>query len=566
MFQRPRHRIFSGFTFLNITQFCGALNDNIFKIVIAFLLIGMWGQGNANIVQSTSGFAYVLPFLLFSIPSGTLADRFSKRNITVITKVMEVMIMLTGVLAFAAHSVWGSYSVLFLMATQSAVFGPSKYGMVPELVKREQIATANGILTGLTVIAAIFGSFFASFLSDISGNDFVFVAWWCVGISVVGLVASLCITKTPAMGIKRKLSARMVTGVVKVLNRARKENYLFASLIGSGYFFFIAAFTQFNILIFGIQSLGLSTTHANYLFSISALGIAVGAYISGRVCGKQVELGISTLAGLGVAFVYFTLAIFDTSLILVAINLCLLGMFGGMYLVPFDAYIQTASPDRERGENVAGSSFLSFFGVLMAAILLYLFGNVFGISAAEGFAWMGVITLFLSIGLAYRLRDTFVRLASRANFHGGRHIEVNGREIINTLESNTFLTLVENWEVGLLTMITIEQRYMRFIVQRPAHKFTVDERWLSWFSKVVFYDGPVPAPDSEAFAWAKHSLERGFSLTILTQSPLSHTDRQEMNQRCREMGEANLLEASILTGTKRPLHPVPDVAVTLCQI
>jgi acyl-[acyl-carrier-protein]-phospholipid O-acyltransferase / long-chain-fatty-acid--[acyl-carrier-protein] ligase len=569
MLSRPRRRIFSSFSFLNVTQFCGALNDNVFKIVIAFMLIGLWGRDQSNLVQATSGFAYVLPFLLFSIPSGTLADRLSKRNITVFTKFLEVGIMLAGVVTFAFQSVWGAYTVLFLMATQSAIFGPSKYGIVPELVRRDQIATANGILTALTVIAAIFGSFFASLISEVTSNNYVIVGWFCVGISVVGLTASLLITKTPALGIKRKLSARMVTGVVKVLKRARGENYLFVSLLGSGYFFLVAAFTQLNILPYGIQSLNLSPQNANYLFTVSALGIAVGAFISGRICGKQVELGISALSGLGVAAFFFALAVFDHNIIVVATALCVLGMFGGMYLVPYDAYIQAVSPDSERGENVAAGSFLSFFGVMLAAILLYLFGNVFGFSAAEGFAWMGVLTVVLSIGMAYRLSDTFVRLASRINFHRGHHIKVVGHELVTARHPSVYITLVDNWEIGLLSMITLQQRYMRFIIERPGHKFTFDEKWLAHFAKVTFYDGAVPAPDGDAFAWGERSLKRGYSLTVITQRPLSHDDRTLMEQRCREMaGELTVthLESSIATGKPIAAHITPEVFINISPI
>ena len=126
-------RRFSSFTYLNITQFLGALNDNIYKLLIVYYFIQIEGIENSHKILATTGFIFVVPFLLFSASSGTLADRFSKRNIIVLTKVFELVIMVFAVVAFAYESKFGSYCILFLLATQSAMFGPSKYGILPEL-------------------------------------------------------------------------------------------------------------------------------------------------------------------------------------------------------------------------------------------------------------------------------------------------------------------------------------------------------------------------------------------------------------------------------------------------
>src|SRR5689334_20010632 len=112
-------RHFSSFTYLNITQFLGALNDNIYKLLIVYLFIDIEGIDQKYNILSSTGAIFVLPFLLFSTSSGTLADRFSKRNIIVYTKILELGIMIFGVFAFHYHSKIGSYIILFLLATQS---------------------------------------------------------------------------------------------------------------------------------------------------------------------------------------------------------------------------------------------------------------------------------------------------------------------------------------------------------------------------------------------------------------------------------------------------------------
>ena len=558
-----RYRIFSSFSFLNQTQFLGALNDNIFKLVIAFMVIELWGEAESNLVMVTSGVAYVLPFLLFSLPAGSLADYFSKRNITVVTKVLEVIAMGLGILAFYFRSPFGAYSVLFLMAFQSAIFGPSKYGIIPELVRRDQIARANGILTGLTVLSAIVGTFLAAFLTTITDRNFVFIGCFTLLIAIVGLVASLFIEKTPALKMHRG-PKELLTSVYRVLKRARTENYLFASLIGSALFFLAGAYIQLAAITFAIQSLGLQDVQGGYLFLVCAFGISIGAYISGRISGTKVELGVSPLSGLGVSLFFILLWVFQHNVVAVVTCLFILGIFGGIYLVPFDAYIQAASPDHERGENVAAGNFLSFVGIAGATAILYFTGNILELTAAQGLALMGLCGIIVTLGQAYRLRDTFVRLAARANFHHGHHIEVSGLNLLSHRVPSVITCIVEHWRLGLFSLVSLQVRYMRFLIERPQ-ELTPKERWLVWIGKVCLYDGE--APTSEALAKGRRWVNRGYSVTLIPAPAPSHAKREALKAAAAQMSqdtETRTVHATVTkTSEEHLLHLTPDVSIEL---
>src|SRR3990167_9287691 len=186
---------FRSFYFLNSTQFLGALNDNIFKLLVIYLLIHLKGPAEANSILSLAGAIFVIPFLLFSSGAGVLADRISKRTIIVFTKIFELAIMSFGLIAVSLKWEVGVYGALFLMATQSAIFGPSKYGIIPELVDAKMVSKANGSMTSLTYLAIILGTFLASFITDISHRNFFVVASFCLLISVMGLLTSLGITR-----------------------------------------------------------------------------------------------------------------------------------------------------------------------------------------------------------------------------------------------------------------------------------------------------------------------------------------------------------------------------------
>jgi len=132
------------FLCLNAAQFLGALNDNIYKLLTIFFLISTLGVEKSSSILSSVAALYVIPFLLFSSAAGILADRRSKQKLILGLKIIEVFLMLLALAVFYFKSTRGCYSLLFLLASHSAVFGPSKYGIIPELVEKDKITKANG--------------------------------------------------------------------------------------------------------------------------------------------------------------------------------------------------------------------------------------------------------------------------------------------------------------------------------------------------------------------------------------------------------------------------------------
>ncbi|MBM3199281.1 MAG: MFS transporter, partial [Chlamydiae bacterium] len=188
------------------SQFLGALNDNIYKLLTIFLLISSLGVAKSSVILSSVGALYVIPFLLFSSAAGILADRLSKQKLILGLKGFEVVIMALSILAFSYKSVWGSYSLLFLLATHSAFFGPSKYSIIPELVEKKEVAKANSHITAFTYLAIIIGTFLASFLSDITQGNYAFSVAFCLLFAICGFLSSLGIKETEAQKSKQKIN------------------------------------------------------------------------------------------------------------------------------------------------------------------------------------------------------------------------------------------------------------------------------------------------------------------------------------------------------------------------
>ena len=167
-----------GVFFLNIVSFSGAFNDNFFKYLTLFFCLKVLGNTKSADIFTWVGAASGLPFLLFSSASGVLADRFSKRKIIVILKTVEIFIVALAALFFYQKAVVGSLFILFILATQSAVFGPSKYSIIPELTSKHKINRANGIISSFTYLAIIIGTFIASFLMQLTQKQFSLLAFF----------------------------------------------------------------------------------------------------------------------------------------------------------------------------------------------------------------------------------------------------------------------------------------------------------------------------------------------------------------------------------------------------
>ena len=224
--------------FLNIAQFLGVVNDNFFKYLIVFLFIDLKGIEASPIILTWVGIVYVLPFLLFSSAAGVLADKFSKQRMIILLKFTEVIIMALGIVAFLFKSDWASYTLLFLLSMQSAVFGPPKYSIIPELVKQEHIPKANGLITSFTYFGIIVGTFLASFLTQITNKNFPLTAEIGTLLAILGFMASVLIPKTVAKHSKKRINPFFFYEIYKNLVYASKTPYLLAAIFGSASFLF----------------------------------------------------------------------------------------------------------------------------------------------------------------------------------------------------------------------------------------------------------------------------------------------------------------------------------------
>jgi acyl-[acyl-carrier-protein]-phospholipid O-acyltransferase/long-chain-fatty-acid--[acyl-carrier-protein] ligase len=387
------------FTFLNAVQFLDALNENLFKYIVVYFLIFYQGHESTSTVMSLTGAVFILPFILFSSLGGVFADRWSKTKVIQVTRLIQVLFMVLALLFVIYHGGNLIYLILFVITTLSAIFGPSKYGIISEIVPKEKLLKANGYVAAFTYFGIIFGTALASLLATLTNETFSLMMIACVSISVVGAILSFLIPKTEATDPNKSWPIFVYKEIGESLMEMSKTPYMLTAAFCYGYFLFIGAFVQMNIIPYSVSTLGMSAVVGGYLFLFSSIGVGLGSLIATKASGKLSSLPLWAV-GMSVGCFLFTL--FPFPFWVNAIWLIGLGIVGGLFLVPPQAFILANSRPEDKGMNFGTANFFSFIFALLAAVVLYLFNTVLGVSPSMSFSWIGMVNLVVA-GILYFL-------------------------------------------------------------------------------------------------------------------------------------------------------------------
>lgn len=509
------------FVRLNATQFLGAMNDNILKLLIIFYLIGARGAEHAGVITAAVGAAFVLPFLLFSAPAGCLADRLAKSRIIVAVKLMEVAVTALAVLVFALGWHGGLYLVIFLMATHSAFFAPAKYGVIPELAGRDQLSRANGLVESFTYLAIIFGTTMASGLAQAVQARFWLAALFCLLIAVAGLWAAFGMERTPAADSRRGISL-FPDEILRTLLGIHHDRDLMLAVIGQAYFLFVGAYAQLNLIAYGMQEMGLVEAQSGYLFLAAALGIGGGSLLAAKLSGRDVEFGIVPIGAIGLTIALMLLHAVPSSLPSCLAILVLFGVSAGLFSLPLQTFIQFRAEPARRGEVLAAASFLNWVGILLASALTWLFSGPLKLSAAQGFSSVGVLTLLLTLISFWALPDFLLRFIALVTMRVFYRIRIHGAENL-PIEGPALLIPNHVTWVDALLLTATNQRRIRFVMQREIYDTPV-LRGLFKLMGVI----PVSSRDGkkellEFIRRARAALDDGYMVCIFAEGELTRT-------------------------------------------
>lgn len=357
-----------GFWCLMATQFQNAFSDNALKnLVILLVMARPMSEEDRHGQVALIGALFAAPFILFSMLGGWMADRFSKRSVMSGVKAAEVGIMLFAAAALWLRSPSMEFAAVFLMGTHSAIFGPSKYGVLPEILPPGRLSWGNGILELLTFLGIIMGivagAFFAERLAAAPGLAGLILT----GLAVAGWIASRGVTAVPAAAPGRPLPANPLAEFLRRLGLMRRDRDLWRANWGNAGFFFLAALVQANVLIYARDVLRLGETDTGLLSASLALGIGFGSLAAGYASRGRIEYRLVPLGAVGLALSSVPLGWPGVGVNGFAAGLVALGFSAGLFIVPIAAVLQHRPSAEEKGAVQGAANLLSFIGILAAS-------------------------------------------------------------------------------------------------------------------------------------------------------------------------------------------------------
>ena len=392
-----------------ITQLLGAFNDNVFKqSLILAILFKLSVSADRDLLVNLCALLFILPFFLFSALGGQFGEKFAKDALIRAIKLAEVVIMLVGALGFLLGSLPLMLATLFVMGTQSALFGPVKYSILPAALREQELVGGNALVEMGTFLAILAGTIGAGMLMA-SDSYAALVAGVVVLVAVAGYLASRHVPRAAAALPELPLDWNILRQSWRIMRLGLGQRPAVSrSLVGNSWFWFLGAVYLTQIPAFAKELLHGDESVVTLILAVFSIGIGLGSILCERMSGHKVEIGLVPFGSFGLTLFGILLWWFSSGFpqpatpydwlgllgvgqawwVLAAI--LGIGMFGGFYIVPLYALIQSRTEEHERARVIAANNILNALFMVAAALVSILFLSV---------AKLSIPQLFLAISL-----------------------------------------------------------------------------------------------------------------------------------------------------------------------
>jgi len=410
---------------LFVTQFLGALNDNVFKsalvVLVTFQLADASGVDGPVMVTAAAGI-FIVPFFVFSATAGQLADRYDKARLARWVKAAEVLIMIAGAMAFFRESLGALMAVLFLMGTQSALFGPVKYAILPQHLALDQLITANAMVEAGTFLAILLGTIVGGLLV-LTENGLWVVAGLIVSIAVLGAGTSLLVPKAPSLDRGLVINFNVFSSTRQMIGHARRTPEVFWAVMGISWFWLVGATFLSQFPTFAKDVLNGDEEVVTLFLATFSVGIAVGSglcswLLKGRISAKYVPFAALLMSAFMVDL-YFSSGAFgaisqgarlgvgeflnSANGLRVSADLVMVAVGGGLYIVPLYAVLQSRGAASHRARDIAANNILNALFMVVSAVVVGVMLSL-GVSVPEVFLSVALINTGVAVGAFFGLR------------------------------------------------------------------------------------------------------------------------------------------------------------------
>ena len=493
-----------------MTQGLGAFNDNIFKNALAAMLVfkgSQLGGLNTDQVVNLSALVFILPFFLFSALFGQFADKFEKSIQIQRIKLFEVVIMALATLGFWANSVALLLFVLFLLGLQSTIFGPIKYGILPQILRREELVGGNALVEMGTFVAILAGTIAGPQLAGIEVSWPYWVGVAGLAVALLGWLFSLRVPVAEPVAPDLEINWNLVTETIRNLKFLNENRVVLNSVLGIAWFWFFGATFLVQIPSYSQNVLGGDENLMSGLLALFIIGISAGSLLCEKLSGHQIEIGLVPFGSIGLTL--FGLDLFFASPATpgmavsfgeflsvganwrIIIDLVLIGVFGGFYIVPLYALVQSRSEPDHRSRVIAGLNILDALAMVIAAITAMLLLGPADLTIPQLFLITALLNAVVAMYIFTLVPEFLIRFLVWILIHTIYRVRVTGMEHI---PNEGPLVIASNHVsfVDPLILGGIIRRPVRFVMYHKIYKIPL--------LKFIFKNGKaIPiAPRHEA--------------------------------------------------------------------
>lgn len=367
-----------------LTQALGALNDNVLKnalVIVATYRTAEYSGMDPRVLAQVAGGLFILPFLLFSAMAGQFADKYDKAVLMRVVKVAEILIMGIAAAGFLMKSLPLLLAALFLSGMQSAFFGPAKYGMLPQVLSERELTSGNALLETGTFLAILLGTLLAGLFAAQPTIDALVFA--LLLFAVMGTASSFFIPSLQPADPGLKIDWNPATTTWRIFRYASGNPTVFRSLIGIAWFWALGAVVLSVLPAYTRDVLGGDESVVTLLLAVFSVGVGTGSLLCDRLSRHTVEIGLVPLGSIGLSLALLWIwsatpaspeaemgwKAFASGYWPVAAALATIGLFGGLYIVPLYALIQSRTEKSHISRVQAANNALNALAMVIGAVL-----------------------------------------------------------------------------------------------------------------------------------------------------------------------------------------------------
>ena len=550
------------------TQFLGAFNDNLFKTALMVILTYdalSWTTLSPSLVTNLIPGLFILPYVLFSATAGQFADKYEKAGLARFVKWMELAIMLAAGAGWLTHTLWLLVAAVVGMGVHSTLFGPVKYAYLPQQLSPEELIGGNGVIEMGTFVGILLGEILGAVLVVHQPYGIALVAGATVFTALLGLAASYRIPLTPAPAPDLRISRNPLAESIRNIAFSRKNKVVFLAMLGNSWFWFYGALILAQFPVYAKDYLHGDHSVFVLLLTVFSLGVGSGSLLCERLSGRKVEIGLVPFGSIGLSLfgldLYFaslgyhnTAAVDFAGLLAqhaswrILFDVLMIGMFGGFFIVPLFALIQTRCDPQHISRTIAGMNILNaLFMVAAAGVAIVLLGQ--GFTIPQLFLTTAVLNAVVALYIFSLVPEFLMRFLAWLLIHTVHRVKCIDAERIPA-EGAAVLVCNHVSYVDAIVIGAASPRPIRFVMDHRIFKLPL----LGWIFRTARAIPIAPAKEDpwlmeKAYVDIAQALHEGDLVCIFPEGRLTST------------GELNEFKGGIAKIVARSQVPVIPMAL-----